>query len=63
MWPVLILAVWRLIQIANSKKRLALVYQRKPNIGAILVALPFLWLLEWFCLLPIIQIVRLGTMW
>lgn len=43
-WPVLLLAVWRLIQIANSQERLRPEYQRKANIGAtiILVTLPLL---------------------
>lgn len=61
-WPVLILAIWRLIQIANSKERLRPEYQRKANIGALLIGLPLLCLLLWCCLFPIIQILHLKRM-
>ena len=37
-WPVYLLAVWRLIQIANSEERLGPEYQRKANIGAVIIA-------------------------
>jgi hypothetical protein len=36
-WPVLVLAVWRLVQIANSEERLRTEYQRKANVGTWLV--------------------------
>lgn len=43
-WPVLLLALWRLIQIANSQEPLRPEYQRKANIGAmiIIITLPLL---------------------
>jgi hypothetical protein len=39
-WPVYILAVWRLVQIANSDERLRPEYQRKANLGAVIVLIP-----------------------
>jgi hypothetical protein len=40
-WPVYFLAVWRLIQIANSKELLRPEYQRKANIGALIIGISF----------------------
>jgi Putative prokaryotic signal transducing protein len=51
-WPVYFLAVWRLVQIASSKERLRPEYQRKANIGAIIVGIPLLLLLSFFCCVP-----------
>jgi Putative prokaryotic signal transducing protein len=36
-WPVYFLAVWRLIQIANSEERLRPEYQRKANLGTVII--------------------------
>lgn len=52
-WPVLLLAVYRLIQIANSTERLRPEYQRKANIGAMIVAVPLILLLLSCFLVPI----------
>jgi Putative prokaryotic signal transducing protein len=48
-WPVFLLAIWRLIQIASSQERLRPEYQRKANIGAIIVGLPLIVILLFFC--------------
>ena len=52
-WPVLLLAVWRLVQIANSDERLRPEYQRKANLGAMIVAIPLLLFLLSCCLFPL----------
>jgi hypothetical protein len=57
-WPVLLLAIWRLIQIANSEERLRPEYQRKANIGAMIVAVPLILFLFACCLFPIIEMLR-----
>jgi hypothetical protein len=49
-WPVLLLAVWRLMQIASSEERLRPEYQRKANIGATIVLVMFLLLFTPCCL-------------
>jgi hypothetical protein len=50
-WPVFLLAVWRLIQIANSDERLRPEYERKANIGALIVGVPLLVILLSACCL------------
>jgi hypothetical protein len=57
-WPVLILAVWRLIQIANSKERLRPEYQRKANIAALIIAVPLLLILFSCCLIPMMEMLE-----
>src|SRR5262249_59190504 len=42
-WPVFLLAVWRMYQIANSDERLRPENQRKANLGAVIVGVPLLW--------------------
>jgi Putative prokaryotic signal transducing protein len=46
--PVYFLAVWRLIQIANSTERLRPEYERKANIGALIIGVTFPFVLP-FC--------------
>jgi hypothetical protein len=59
-WPVLLLAAWRLIQIANSEERLRPEYQRKANIGATIVIV-MLFLTFAFCGLRAIDLIHLWT--
>jgi hypothetical protein len=55
-WPVLVLAAWRLMQIANSEERLRPEYQRKANLGAILVGVPLLMILVICCGVTVAQL-------
>ena len=52
--PVWVLAVWRLIQIANSEERLRPEYQRKANLATWIVAVPLGLLLLACCIVPIV---------
>jgi hypothetical protein len=54
-WPALVLAGWRLMQIANSEERLRPEYQRKANLGAILVGVPLLLMLVFCCGVTVAQ--------
>jgi hypothetical protein len=57
-WPVLIFAVWRLIQIANSDEHLRSEYQRKANIGAVIAGVPLMLMLVFCCGFAAMQIGR-----
>jgi hypothetical protein len=48
-WPVFLLAVWRLIQIANSEERLLPEYRRKANVGAVIIAVGLPFIVLFFC--------------
>jgi len=48
-WPLFFFAVWRLTQIASSEERLRPEYQRKANLGAILLGVPLLVMLVVCC--------------
>ena len=50
-WPVLLFAIWRLIQIASSDERLRPAYQRKANQGAVIVLVALLAVMSWACCL------------
>ena len=54
--PVFLLALWRVIQIANSTEQLRPEYQRKANIGATIVGVEFLLLLFGCCLAPALRL-------
>ncbi|HKA07112.1 MAG TPA: DUF2007 domain-containing protein [Gemmataceae bacterium] len=55
-WPVFLLAVWRMYQIANSDERLRPEYQRKANIGAIIIGVPLLLLLLACCVVSVFRL-------
>lgn len=56
--PVMILAFCRMIQIANSTERLRPEYQRKANIGSLIVMAYCLLLSSFCCFIPIYQLAR-----
>lgn len=56
--PLYALALWRLIQIANSKERLRPEYQRKANLAAIIILAPLLLLALLCCIAPIYAAVQ-----
>lgn len=58
-WPVLLLAGWRLMQIASSEERLRPEYQRKANVGATIVIVVMLLLFAPCCL----GVINLVSMW
>jgi hypothetical protein len=57
-WPLFFFAVWRLIQIASSRERLRPEYQRKANIGAMILSVPIFLSLVSCCVFPVYRLAR-----